>query len=70
MNGNEIREQIIKNNQIIENANHSMFVLNKEVQKALEENIHLRTVCPHVYKYNEEEKVNRCIFCGAAQELK
>ncbi len=70
MSGQEIKEKIIKNNEVIENANHSMFVLNKEVEKALNENMHLRSICPHVYKYNEEEKVNRCVFCGAAQELK
>lgn len=70
MNGQEIKERIIKNNEVIENANHSMFVLNKEVEKALNENMHLRSICPHVYRYNEEEKVNRCVFCGAAQELK
>ena len=70
MSGQEIKEKIIKNNEVIENANHSMFVLNKEVEKALSENMHLRSICPHVYKYNEEEKVNRCIFCGAAQELR
>lgn len=70
MNGNEIKEKIIKNNEIIENANHSMFTLNKEVQRALEENMHLRTICPHVYHFDKDEKVNRCIFCGAAAELK
>ena len=69
MNGEEIREKIIKNNSIIENANHSMFVLNKDVEKALKENMKLRSICPHEYTYVEEEKINRCIYCGAAMEL-
>lgn len=69
MNGEEIREKIIKNNSIIENANHSMFVLNKDVEKALKENMRLRSICPHEYAYTEEEKINRCIYCGAAMEL-
>lgn len=69
MSGNEIREKIIKNNEIIENANHSIFVLNDAVKNALEENMKLRTICQHEYAYDESEKVNRCIYCGAAMEL-
>lgn len=64
MSGNEIREKIIENNKIIEEANPTIFVLNKKVQKALDDNRHLRSICPHEY-----DETGYCIYCDAAAEL-
>ena len=58
MNGNEIREKIIENNKIIEEGQKSMFVLDKKVQAALEENRHLRNICRHDF-----DETGHCIFC-------
>lgn len=59
MNGNEIRERIIKNNKIIEDyACRGFFILNENVQNALEENRQLRAKCHH--EFNE---LGYCIYC-------
>lgn len=65
MSGEEIKERIERNNQLIESLKPTTFVLNREVQAALEENRHLRTICPHEYDFE-----GHCIFCGASRELK
>lgn len=64
MNGQEIKERIERNDKLIENLKPTTFVLNKEIQEALEENRRLRTICPH--EYNVE---GFCIYCGAAREI-
>ena len=64
MNGIEIREKIIANNKIIEEANPTMFTLNQKVKEALDENRRLRSICPHEY-----DETGYCIYCDAAVEL-
>lgn len=50
MTQQEIKEKIDKNNEIIEaNLNPSIFKLNKEVSKLLEENEKLRKQCIHEF---------------------
>lgn len=59
MTGEEIREKIIFNNQKIQSLlDPSVFILQPEVQKYMEENEYLESICPHVY----EKGV--CIYCG------
>ena len=64
MNGQEIKERIKRNDELIENLKPTTFVLNKEIQEALEENRRLRSICPHDYGLE-----GFCIYCGAAREL-
>lgn len=64
MNGPEIKERIARNDKLIEQLNPTTFVLNKQIQEALNDNRHLRSICPH--EYNAE---GYCIYCGAAREL-
>lgn len=65
MSGEQIRNKIIENNKIIEEANPAIFTLNKKVQEALDENRHLRSICPHEY-----DETGFCIYCDAAMELR
>lgn len=59
MTGEEIREQITKNNHLIEaQLSPQVFMLNKEVNQLLEKNKQLRLICPH--KFNE---IGYCIYC-------
>lgn len=59
ISGEEIKERIIYNNeQIQKNLDPSVFILQPEVQKYIEENEYLKTICPH--KYSD----NVCIYCG------
>ena len=59
MTGDEIREKIIFNNQKIQSLlDPSIFILQPEVQKYIEDNEYLKSICPHVY----EKGV--CIYCG------
>lgn len=59
MTGQEIKEKIMKNNIIIEEfTNLAEFTLNKKVSDALNENAHLRNICPH--EFND---LGFCIYC-------
>lgn len=49
MNGQEIRERVDENNRIISGANKATFILNKEVERALQENSELKATCIHSY---------------------
>jgi len=56
MNGQEIRERIDKNNAQIQKALNK-FILTDEINKLMEDNVHLRAMCKHEY-------VNgACRFC-------
>jgi len=60
MTGEEIREKINFNNQKIkETLDPSIFILQPEVQKWMEENEYLKSICKHSYKDGV------CIYCGA-----
>lgn len=62
MTGEEIRDKINFNNQKIQSLlDPSVFILQPEVQKYLEDNEYLKTICPHEYKDGE------CIYCGQKQ---
>lgn len=62
MNGEEIKEKILFNNQKIEELlDPTVFILQPEIQKYLEENEQLRAKCPHLFKNGE------CIYCGKSE---
>ena len=62
MTGNEIREKINFNNQKIQSLlDPSVFILQPEVQKYMEDNEYLKSVCPHEYENGI------CIYCGSKQ---
>ena len=62
MTGEEIRDKINFNNQKIQSLlDPSVFILQPEVQKYLEDNEYLKTLCPHKYENRE------CIYCGQKQ---
>lgn len=62
MSGEEIREKVLFNNQKIrELLDPSVFILQPEVQKLLEENEELQSVCPHIFQGG------KCIYCGKAE---
>lgn len=59
MNGTEVNKKIIANLQIIEEeAKTGLFTLSKRAQAAIEDNRHLRDICPH-----EFDETGHCIFC-------
>ena len=59
MNGPEIQAKIMANLTIIEEeAKTGLFILSKRAKAAVEENQHLRNICPH--EYNE---LGFCIYC-------
>lgn len=59
MNGTEIRERIIKLNEVInDNLTPAFFTLNENIKKAQEEINRLREVCPHEY-----DDLGYCIYC-------
>lgn len=59
MTGDEIRDKINFNNQKIQSLiDPSIFILQPEVQKYMEDNEYLRSICPHKYKNDI------CIYCG------
>lgn len=64
MSGNEIKEKIESNNKLIEDFKPVAFTLNRQIEAALEENRHLRSICPHSY-----DKNGYCIYCDSAREL-
>ena len=62
MNGEEIREKVLFNNQKIQELlDPSIFILQPEVQKYLEENEELQSICPHIFREG------KCIYCGKAE---
>ena len=63
MNGKEIRQRIIENNKIIEESLAPNFVLNRAVQKALEDNKRLQALCDHEY-----DELGYCIYCDKEKE--
>lgn len=59
MTGEEIRNKINFNNQKIQSLmDPSVFILQPEVQKYMEDNEYLESICPHKYENN------KCIYCG------
>ena len=59
MTGEEIRDKINFNNQKIQSLmDPSVFILQPEVQKYMEDNEYLASICPHKYENN------KCIYCG------
>jgi hypothetical protein len=59
MTGDEIRDKINFNNQKIQSLmDPSIFILQPEVQKYMEDNEYLRSICPHKYENDI------CIYCG------
>ena len=62
MKGEEIKDKINFNNQKIQSLmDPSVFILQPEIQKYMEENEYLKTICPHKY----ENEI--CIYCGQEQ---
>lgn len=59
MTTEEIKEKVTFNNKKIEELlDPSVFILQPEVQKYIEENEYLKSICPHNFINNT------CIFCG------
>lgn len=59
MTGEEIKKKINFNNQKIQSLiDPSVFILQPEIQKYMEDNEYLMSICPHVYQNGE------CIYCG------
>lgn len=59
MTGEEIRDKINFNNQKIQSLmDPSVFILQPEVQKYMEDNEYLKSICPHRYDGGI------CIYCG------
>ena len=62
MTGEEIRDKINFNNQKIQSLmDPSIFILQPEVQKYMEDNEYLKTICHHEYKNGV------CIYCGQTE---
>lgn len=62
MNNEEIRKKILFNNeQINKLLDPSVFILQPEVQKLMEENAYLQTLCEHVYENGV------CTICGKTE---
>ena len=59
MTGEEIKVKINFNNQKIQSLlDPTVFILQPEVQKYIEDNEYLKSICPHEYENNV------CIYCG------
>lgn len=59
MTGKEIKDKINFNNQKIQSLiDPSIFILQPEIRKYIEDNEYLRSICPHEYKNGV------CIYCG------
>ena len=59
MTGEEIKEKINFNNKKIQSIlDPTVFILQPEVQKYMEENEYLKSICEHVYENGV------CIYCG------
>ena len=63
MSGEEIRKKILENNRIIEQSLSPTFVLNRAVQKALEDNKRLQGICNHEY-----DELGYCIYCDKEKD--
>lgn len=63
MSGEEIRKKILENNKIIEQSLSPTFVLNRAVQKALEDNKRLQNMCNHEY-----DELGYCIYCDKEKD--
>ena len=62
MTGEEIKNKINFNNQQIQSLiDPSTFILQPEVQKLMEDNEYLKTICSHKYENGF------CIYCGTKQ---
>lgn len=62
MTGEEIRKKINFNNQKIQSMlDPSIFILQPEVQKYIEENEYLKSICKHSYENGI------CIYCGTPE---
>ena len=58
MNGIDIRKKILENNKLIAEQPHNIFVLNQKIQKLIDENKWLQSICPHEY-----DELGYCIYC-------
>lgn len=59
MTGKEIKEKINFNNKKIQSIlDPTVFILQPEVQKYMEENEYLKSICEHEYENGV------CIYCG------
>lgn len=59
MTGKEIKEKINFNNKKIQSIlDPTVFILQPEVQKYMEENEYLKSICEHKYENGV------CIYCG------
>ena len=59
MSGEEIRAKVNFNNQKIQSLlDPSIFILQPEVQKYMEDNEYLKSICDHEYENGT------CIYCG------
>ena len=62
MTGEEIRTKINFNNEKIQSLlDPSVFILQPKVQKYIEDNEYLKSICPHKYENGV------CIYCGQKQ---
>lgn len=62
MTGEEIREKInFNNNKIQSLLDPTIFILQPEVQKYLEDNEFLKSICPHKYENHI------CVYCGSEE---
>lgn len=62
MTGDEIRNEINYNNKQIQSLlDPSVFILQPEIQKYMEDNEYLMSICPHKYEHGI------CIYCGKQQ---
>ena len=62
MTGEEIRTKINFNNEKFQSLlDPSVFILQPEVQKYIEDNEYLKSICPHKYENGV------CIYCGQKQ---
>ena len=59
MSGPEIQKKILDNMRVIEEeAKTGIFTLSARASEAVQDNIYLRGICPHVY-----DETGHCIFC-------
>ena len=62
MTGEEIRDKINFNNQQIQSLlDPSIFIIQPEVQKYMEDNERLMSICPHKFENG------KCIYCGITE---